>query len=255
MDWFDPNDLGPPSYLGPEEAEYEHLRMLACEAQNERTRNYYNCQARDYIFCVNNTSCAEDEIDLHGLYVMEATDILRKRIEVDIEMGRSGIHVIVGRGNRSEGKVQKIRPAVEKLCHDLNLRVLPERNPGRVYISLAVAKPIGPLEGLFWILKGGPLFLILKGLFWVLKGGPLFLILKGLFWILKGGPLFLILESLFWILKGGPLFLILESLFWILKGGPLFLVLGGLFWIWGSLFWVLGGGVLFWILKGLFQIP
>ena len=70
--------LGPPSYLLPGEAEYD---------------DYYNRQAREYRFRVNNTNCAEDEIDLHGLHVIEATDMLRERIEVDIKMGRSGIHV------------------------------------------------------------------------------------------------------------------------------------------------------------------
>lgn len=42
---------------------------------------------------MNNTRCAEDEIDLHGLFVNEAKDVLRKRIHTDILKGRSGIHV------------------------------------------------------------------------------------------------------------------------------------------------------------------
>lgn len=46
---------------------------------------------------------------------------------------------IVGRGNNSKGGVPKIRPAVTELCRELNLRVLPEENPGRVYISLTAA--------------------------------------------------------------------------------------------------------------------
>lgn len=76
-----------------ENAEYERLRGLAHTAQNKSFRDYYNCQARDYIFHVNNNDRAEDEIDLHGLFVQEATTILRKRFKAEIKKGRRGIHV------------------------------------------------------------------------------------------------------------------------------------------------------------------
>ena len=55
---------------------------------------------------------------------------------------------IVGVGNNSKGGVQRIRPAVEELCHELNLPVVPEQNPGRVYISLAAAQPAFILQTL-----------------------------------------------------------------------------------------------------------
>ena len=46
------------------------------------------------------------------------------------------LYSIVGIGIHSEGGVQRIKPAVEELCRELNFQVLPEENPGRVYILL-----------------------------------------------------------------------------------------------------------------------
>lgn len=43
---------------------------------------------------------------------------------------------IVGIGNHSRDGVPKIKPAVEELCRQLNLPVVQQLNPGRVYISL-----------------------------------------------------------------------------------------------------------------------
>lgn len=49
---------------------------------------------------------------------------------------------IVGRGKHSDGGVPKIKPAAEELCRKLNLQVVPQKeNPGKIYISLAAAKP------------------------------------------------------------------------------------------------------------------
>lgn len=44
---------------------------------------------------------------------------------------------ITGKGNHSEGGVQKIKPAVEELCREQNLQFSTEQNAGRMYISLA----------------------------------------------------------------------------------------------------------------------
>lgn len=75
-------------------AEYlEHLRELARKAQNKYSRDYFNSQARDYIFHANNASCEEGEIDLHGLPVKDAVDFLQKRIEAELKTGRHGICV------------------------------------------------------------------------------------------------------------------------------------------------------------------
>ncbi|KAF8418961.1 hypothetical protein EV426DRAFT_616894 [Tirmania nivea] len=97
----------------------------------------YHRQARDYIFRVNNANRAGDEIDLHGLYVAEAKEILNKRIRAERARGTKGLHVIVGKGNHSTGGIQKIKPAVKGLCRKLNLQFSTEENAGRMYISLA----------------------------------------------------------------------------------------------------------------------
>jgi len=118
---------------------------LAKDLSNEakehgRVGDDYNRQARDYIFRVNNERSAGDEIDLHGLYVQEAKDILKLRIETERVKGGSGLHVIVGKGNHREGGAQKIKPAVEELCREFSLKYSIEQKAGRMHISLA---PVG----------------------------------------------------------------------------------------------------------------
>jgi len=118
---------------------------LSNEAKKQdRLAKDYHRQAKDYIFRVNNINRAEDEIDLHGLYVEEAKDTLRQRLEAEKKRGGSGIHVIVGKGNHSDGKVPKIKPAVEELCRSLKLQVSQEANAGRLYISISqpASKPV-----------------------------------------------------------------------------------------------------------------
>lgn len=114
-------------------------KALAKQLSNEgkehgRKGDEYNRQARDYISQAKNAGRADDEIDLHGLYVQEAKDILRARIQAERRRGASGLHVIVGKGNHTGGS-QRIKPAVEALCHELNLPYSgTEQNPGRMYI-------------------------------------------------------------------------------------------------------------------------
>ena len=43
----------------------------------------------------------------------------------------------MGKGNHSDGKVPKIKPAVEELCRSLKLQVSQEQNAGRLYISIS----------------------------------------------------------------------------------------------------------------------
>ncbi|KAF2278736.1 DUF1771-domain-containing protein [Westerdykella ornata] len=98
----------------------------------------YNRQARDFIFRANNSvdRVPADTIDLHGLYVEEAEDILEERIKAARQRGESHLHVIVGRGNHSTGHVQKIKPRVEQVCRELGLHYATEENDGRIYVDL-----------------------------------------------------------------------------------------------------------------------
>ena len=68
-------------------------RKRARKAQDRRSRDYDNCEARDHIFRMNHTDCADDKIDLRGLYVKEAMDILQKRLDMEIKKGSSDIQV------------------------------------------------------------------------------------------------------------------------------------------------------------------
>jgi hypothetical protein len=98
----------------------------------------YNNQARDYIFRANNSSdrVPGDTIDLHGLYVEEAEDVLEERIKSARQRGETHLHVIVGKGNHSTNHVQKIKPRVEQVCRELGLQYKTEANEGRMYVNL-----------------------------------------------------------------------------------------------------------------------
>lgn len=98
----------------------------------------YNRQARDYIFRANNSPdrVPGDTIDLHGLFVEEAEDVLEERIKAARGRGETHLHVIVGKGIHSKGHVQKIKPRVEQVCRELGLNYRTEENEGRMFVDL-----------------------------------------------------------------------------------------------------------------------
>lgn len=102
----------------------------------------YNKQARDYIFRANNSvdRVPGDTIDLHGLYVEEAEDVLEERIKAARARGEDHLHVIVGKGNHSAGHVQRIKPRVEQVCRELGLGYQTEENEGRIFVNLKGGK-------------------------------------------------------------------------------------------------------------------
>ncbi|ORY09019.1 hypothetical protein BCR34DRAFT_569097 [Clohesyomyces aquaticus] len=114
--------------------------------QHAAKMDQYNRQARDYIFRANNSDgrVAGDTIDLHGLFVEEAEDILEERIKAERQRGGTHLHVIVGKGNHSVGHVQKIKPRVEQVCRELGLQYATEENEGRMYINLQGGEAVMP---------------------------------------------------------------------------------------------------------------
>ncbi|KIX92346.1 uncharacterized protein Z520_11954 [Fonsecaea multimorphosa CBS 102226] len=98
----------------------------------------YNKQAAEFIFRENNADgrVAADTIDLHGLYVEEAEEILEQRIRYAQSQGQTHLHVVVGKGNHSPDHIQKLKPRVEQTCRDLGLQYHTEANEGRIYIKL-----------------------------------------------------------------------------------------------------------------------
>jgi DNA-nicking Smr family endonuclease len=106
--------------------------------QHAAKMEQYNNQARDFIFRANNSAdrVPGDTIDLHGLYVEEAEDVLEERIKSARQRGETHLHVIVGKGNHSTNHVQKIKPRVEQVCRELGLQYKTEANEGRMYVNL-----------------------------------------------------------------------------------------------------------------------
>ncbi|KAL7276141.1 hypothetical protein RUND412_000874 [Rhizina undulata] len=151
-----------------DEAEYDRLRALAREEAQKRDSSLsrakaayssgdkalahtlstegkrhgaqmqsYNAQARDFIFRANNGHLPGDTIDLHGLFVEEAVEILEGRLTAAKGRGEDHLHVIVGKGNHSVNHVAKLKPAVENLCRKHGLQFdQDEGNGGRLYVRL-----------------------------------------------------------------------------------------------------------------------
>jgi hypothetical protein len=105
--------------------------------QHAAAADQWNQRASEFILRENNSErVPSDTIDLHGQYVKEAEDILRKRIEEGRRTNQTHLHVIVGKGIHSADHVQKIKPAVEQKCNELGLAHQVEHNEGRIYIDL-----------------------------------------------------------------------------------------------------------------------
>ncbi|ODV92729.1 hypothetical protein CANCADRAFT_18133, partial [Tortispora caseinolytica NRRL Y-17796] len=109
-------------------------------AEHEQKMNEYNRQAAEFVFRANNADSDPDEIDLHGLYVREAEEYLAVRIRAAKARGDDHLEAIVGKGIHSENHVQKLKPAVEKLCKELGFRYsIDDNNAGVIVIDLKSA--------------------------------------------------------------------------------------------------------------------
>ncbi|GAB7365686.1 hypothetical protein MBLNU230_g7026t1 [Neophaeotheca triangularis] len=109
-----------------------------------------NRQASEFIFRENNAygKVDSDTIDLHGQYVEEAEEILEQRIRHARNMNQGHLNVIVGKGNHSQGHVQKLKPRVEQVCRELGLQYhTDEENEGRIYVDLKPGGGGGPGPG------------------------------------------------------------------------------------------------------------
>ncbi|KAK3333478.1 smr domain-containing protein [Cercophora scortea] len=107
--------------------------------RHQQKKNAYNKQASEFIFRENNAQgrIADDTIDLHGQFVEEAEDIVEARIRDAQARGQTHLHIIVGKGNHSTGRVQKIKPRVEQICQEMGLDYATEENEGRLYVDLS----------------------------------------------------------------------------------------------------------------------
>lgn len=128
----------------------EELKRVLQEAEN------YNKQAAEYVFRENNADSAEDEIDLHGLYVKEAEWILQKRISECMRTNQSHLKVIVGKGLHSQQGIAKLKPAVDQMCDESGLtHYIDKKNTGVMVIEFAGSSTqqipshwaLGPYQG------------------------------------------------------------------------------------------------------------
>ena len=53
---------------------------------------------------------------------------------------------IVGKGNHSGGHVQKLKPAVERICREQGLQFATEENAGRIYVDLMGGPAVMPAD-------------------------------------------------------------------------------------------------------------
>jgi DNA-nicking Smr family endonuclease len=97
----------------------------------------YNIKAAEYVFIQNNKDSDDNDIDLHGLYVKEAEYILKQRIISGIRMNQETLDCIVGKGLHSKNGIAKLKPAVEKLCNEANLKFwIDSKNTGVLHIDI-----------------------------------------------------------------------------------------------------------------------
>ncbi|KAK9451391.1 uncharacterized protein V1518DRAFT_408432 [Limtongia smithiae] len=167
-------------YNHADDAEYARLRGLAQAAYKARSRCYddaheayqrgdgaeakrlselgkkhdaemddYNAQAAAFVFRANNADSDADEIDLHGLYVNEAEEYLRQRIQACKARNEDHLEVIVGKGNHSVNGVAKLKPAVERLCQENNFQyAVDEHNLGVVIINFRQSGGYQPMSSM-----------------------------------------------------------------------------------------------------------
>ncbi|ORZ24803.1 hypothetical protein BCR41DRAFT_289857, partial [Lobosporangium transversale] len=95
---------------------------LSKAEEHERQMIQYNREARDIVFKVNNTFRASNELDLHGLKVKEALEVVSDRIKAFTKDNEKKLIIIVGRGRNSWDGVPKLRPAVNELLKKYNVK-------------------------------------------------------------------------------------------------------------------------------------
>ena len=123
------------AYKSGDGAKAKQFSEEAKRYQNEAES--YNRQAAEYVLRENNADSAGDEIDLHGLYVKEAEFILQQRLGAAIRSNQNHLRVIVGKGNHSENGIAKLKPAIDAMCDESNLKhYIDKKNTGVLVIDL-----------------------------------------------------------------------------------------------------------------------
>ncbi|KAK4538801.1 hypothetical protein CDCA_CDCA20G4826 [Cyanidium caldarium] len=103
------------------------------------------------IFASKNAGLDSSEIDLHGLYVEEALEIVKARLD-GIDARRHGdtnrdIRIITGAGHHSDGGRARIRPAVEALLRERHYEYQVD-GPG-AFVVTRCARPAPPTTNMW----------------------------------------------------------------------------------------------------------
>ncbi|OAX33897.1 hypothetical protein K503DRAFT_484112 [Rhizopogon vinicolor AM-OR11-026] len=105
--------------------------------EHEYARDALNAEASAWIFRENNLNSKPGEVNLHGLYVKEAISYSDKAIKEARQRGDSQIRLIVGKGLHSDGRISRIKPAMEKKMRQCSLLAeVDPRNAGVLIVQL-----------------------------------------------------------------------------------------------------------------------
>ncbi|KAI8637077.1 hypothetical protein BD408DRAFT_396351 [Parasitella parasitica] len=96
----------------------------------------YNQKAADHIFSVKNQNRPSNEIDLHGLFVKEASEKVEEAIKRCQRNGEQDLIIIVGKGLHSPNQIAKLKPAIIELVKKYQITCQPNiPNPGCLYVE------------------------------------------------------------------------------------------------------------------------
>lgn len=135
-------ELSQKSQNAYKQGDKQKAHELSVEANKQLAiAEQFNAKAAEFVFIENNKDSDDNDIDLHGLYVKEAEYILKQRIISGINKHQPTIDCIVGKGLHSKNGVAKLKPAVEQLCNDANLRCwVDKKNSGVLHIDIQNAQ-------------------------------------------------------------------------------------------------------------------
>ncbi|KAI8064417.1 hypothetical protein BC940DRAFT_277189 [Gongronella butleri] len=115
--------------------------------EHDRLMKQYNKQAADLVYQQKNANRPPNEIDLHGLFVAEASERVEAAMERCQREGYKDLTIIVGKGLHSPDHVAKLKPAITELVHKYKVRCEVGRpNPGCLYVEFG--KGMGDLSWL-----------------------------------------------------------------------------------------------------------
>ncbi|KAJ3081746.1 hypothetical protein HDU99_004788 [Rhizoclosmatium hyalinum] len=127
-------DASKSAYQRGEKALAKKLSDEKTELRNAATA--YDARAKTLIFQYYNSTRNLNSIDLHGLFVPEATEVLQERI-VECKANRvTRLEVITGRGVHSRDGISRLKPMVTAFCDENGVGLEPGSNEGCFVIVL-----------------------------------------------------------------------------------------------------------------------